>query len=156
MIKPWHLGPVLAAAALGASAYWWHIHKNDWSAPAARKPDLPQYSPIEQPTAPATAQTLARPVMWTTRRPIELKAQSQKNQLEQELAQSRLLAVLESGGSRIALLRRANGTPMKLTADTQPWRLQSFDGRRAQFLSDDNQRVDLPLEYGPAAQPPKR
>lgn len=156
MIKPWHLGPVLAAAALAASAYWWHTHKNDWSAPAPRKPDLPQYIPIEQPTAIATTQTLARPLMWTTRRPVEIKVESQKNQDEQELAQARLLAVLESGNSRIALLRRANGTAMKLTSESKPWRLQSFDGRRAQFLSDDARHVDLPLEYAPGAQTPRR
>lgn len=153
MIKPWHLGPVLAAAALGASAYWWQQHKNDWSAPAPLRPDLPQYTPIEQPAALSNAQTLARPVMWTTRRPIELKAENQKNQQEQELAQSRLLAVLESGASRIALLRRANGTSMKLSAETRPWRLQSFNGRQAQFMSDDGRRVELQLEYAPATPP---
>lgn len=154
MIKPWHLGPVLAAVALGASAYWWHAHKNDWSAPAPLKPELPKYSPLAQPGAIANAQTLARPVMWTSRRPVESKAQ---NQQEQELAQARLLAVVESGGSRIALLQRANGTPMKLTSETKPWRLLSFNGRQAQFLSDDGRRVDLQLEYAPpAAQPPRR
>lgn len=156
MIKPWHLGPVLAVAALGASAYWWHAHKNDWSAPAPRKPDLPQYTPLAPPAAMANAQTLARPVLWITRRPVELKVQSQKNQEEQELAQSRLLAVLESGGSRIALLQRANGTPMKLTSQTQPWRLQSFNGRQAQFVTDDGRNVGLQLEYAPGAQPPRR
>ncbi|MBS0506422.1 MAG: hypothetical protein JSR53_03460 [Proteobacteria bacterium] len=92
--------------------------------------------------------------MWTSRRPVESKAQ---NQQEQELAQARLLAVVESGGSRIALLQRANGTPMKLTSETKPWRLLSFNGRQAQFLSDDGRRVDLQLEYAPpAAQPPRR
>jgi hypothetical protein len=154
MKKPWIVVPMLAAAALVASAYWWKTHQNDWSPPLPRQPDLPQYIPMASPSSASTVQALARPLLWTNRRPVESKNESQKNQQEQELAQSRLLAVLESGGDRIALLQHANGTLLKLTSESKPWRLESFDGRRAIFFSDEAKRSELFLEYAtpPASQ----
>ena len=154
MKKPWIVVPMLAAAALVASAYWWKTHQNDWSPPLPRQPDLPQYIPMASPSSVSTVQALARPLLWTNRRPVESKNESQKNQQEQELAQSRLLAVLESGGARIALLQHANGTLLKLTSESKPWRLESFDGRRAIFFSDEAKRSELFLEYAtpPASQ----
>ena len=154
MKKPWIVVPMLAAAALVASAYWWKTHQNDWSPPLPRQPDLPQYIPMASPSSVSTVQALARPLLWTNRRPVESKNESQKNQQEQELAQSRLLAVLESWGDRIALLQHANGTLLKLTSESKPWRLESFDGRRAIFFSDEAKRSELFLEYAtpPASQ----
>ena len=154
MKKPWIVVPMLAAAALVASAYWWKTHQNDWSPPLPRQPDLPQYIPMASPSSVSTVQALARPLLWTNRRPVESKNESQKNQQELELAQSRLLAVLESGGDRIALLQHANGTLLKLTSESKPWRLESFDGRRAIFFSDEAKRSELFLEYAtpPASQ----
>lgn len=154
MKKPWIVVPMLAAAALVASTYWWKTHQNDWTPPLPRQPDLPQYIPMASPSSVSTVQALARPLLWTNRRPVESKNESQKNQQEQELAQSRLLAVLESGGNRIALLQHANGTLLKLTSESKPWRLESFDGRRAIFFSDEAKRSELFLEYAtpPASQ----
>lgn len=154
MKKPWIVVPMLAATALVASAYWWKTHQNDWSPPLPRQPDLPQYIPMASPSSVSTVQALARPLLWTNRRPVESKNESQKNQQELELAQSRLLAVLESGGDRIALLQHANGTLLKLTSESKPWRLESFDGRRAIFFSDEAKRSELFLEYAtpPASQ----
>lgn len=154
MNKPWHVVPMLAAAALVASTYWWSTHQNDWSTPPQRQPDLPRYIPIAPLPSISTEQALARPLLWTNRRPVESKNKGQKNQQEQELAQSRLLAVLESGGDRIALLQQANGALLKITSESKPWRLESFDGRRAVFFADEAKRVELLLEYAtpPASQ----
>lgn len=154
MKKPWIVVPMLAAAALAASAYWWKTHQNDWNAPPPRQPDLPQYIPMASPPSVSTVQALARPLLWISRRPVESKNEGQKNQQEQELVQSRLLAVLESGGDRIALLQHANGTLLKLTSESKPWRLESFDGRRAIFFSDEAKQSELFLEYAtpPASQ----
>ncbi|MBS0392342.1 MAG: hypothetical protein JSS19_15930 [Proteobacteria bacterium] len=76
--------------------------------------------------------------------------------MEQEINQSRLTAVFESGRQRIALLQRPDGSPLKLTSDTKPWRLESFDGRKALFVSEDGaQRVERPLEAGPKGPAPR-
>ncbi|MBV7428772.1 hypothetical protein KW843_00725 [Acidovorax sp. sif1233] len=69
------------------------------------------------------------------------------------MTQSRLTAVLESGLQRVAILQRADGTTLKITGETKPWRIESFDGRNAVFLSADDQRVERPLEAGSAAAP---
>ena len=77
MKKPWIVVPMLAAAALVASAYWWKTHQNDWSPPLPRQPDLPQYIPMASPSSVSTVQALARPLLWTNRRPVESKNESQ-------------------------------------------------------------------------------
>lgn len=150
MIKPWYLGPVLAAAALAASAYWWQADKDRWTPPEARRPDLPKVEPMPQPEPMRARQALERPVLWMSRRPLD--ADDKKSSLASELAQSRLTAVFESGNQRVAILQRQDGTTVKITTETQPWRVVSFDGRKALFVSADDGRVERPLEAaGPAA-----
>ncbi|WP_255591266.1 MULTISPECIES: hypothetical protein [unclassified Acidovorax] len=151
MIKPWHLGPVLAVAALAASAYWWHNEKDRWSPPPPRKPDLPKVEPMPEPISVRAKQAVERPLFWTSRRPVVVD--EKKTSLVTELTQSRLTAVLESGLQRVAILQRADGTTLKITGETKPWRIESFDGRNAVFLSADDQRVERPLEAGSAAAP---
>lgn len=150
MIKPWHLGPALVAAALAASAYWWQTEKDRWTPPEARRPDLPKVEPLPQPEPMRAKQALERPVLWMSRRPLD--ADDKKSSLASELAQSRLTAVFESGNQRVAILQRPDGSTLKITTETKPWRVVSFDGRKALFVSADDGRVERPLEAaGPAA-----
>lgn len=150
MIKPWHLGPLVAAAALAASGYWWQAKKETWNPPPERKPDLPVLESMPQPVRVIAKDAVGRPLLWTSRRPVE--KEEKKSSLEQELMQSRLTAVLESGKERVALLQRQDGSQLKITTETKPWRIESFDGRKAVFVSDGDRRVERPLEAG-AAQP---
>lgn len=155
MIRPWHLAPLLAGAALAASAYWWLAEKDRWQAPPARLPDLPVIVALPGPQGAIVRQSLARPLLWASRRPVE--KDEKKGGLERELMQSRLTAVFESGRARVALLQRPDGSTLKLSDESKPWRLESFDGRKALFLSEDGtQRVERPLEAGARAAPPMR
>lgn len=149
MIKLWHFGPVLAAVSLVSSAYWWHEQKDAWTPPPARLPDLPKVEAMPGPAPVVAKQAIERPVLWSSRRLVE--AGDKKSSLTQELAQSRLMAVLESGPERVAVLQRKDGSTMKITAETKPWRLESFDGRKARFISTDEQRIQRPLESGAPA-----
>lgn len=147
-LKPWHIAPAVAIAAVAASVGWWQVQKDRWSPPPALKPDLPQIEPMPSP-APFTAkQAQARPLLWTSRRPPP--AEERKDNMAQEITQSRLTAVLESGSELVAVLQRANGTTLKITTETNPWRIQSFDGRKAVFVSG-GRSVEKPLEAGKQA-----
>lgn len=153
MIKSWYLGPIVGVAALAASAYWWNAEKDRWSPPAPRKPDLPKVEPMPQAIKVRAKQAVERPVLWSARRPVAVE--EKKTSLVTELMQSRLTAVFESGKERVAVLQRADGSTLKITADTKPWRIDSFDGRKALFISADDQRVERPLEGGSAPPPAK-
>lgn len=150
MIKPWYLVPLLAAAALAGSAYWWQSEKDRWNPPPPLKPDLPKVEPVPPPLRIRAKQALERPLLWTSRRPVVVE--EKKTAPVSELMQARLTAVLESGAQRVAILQRPDGSTLKITGETKPWRVESFDGRNAVFLSDD-QRVERPLEAGPPAAP---
>lgn len=150
MIKPWYLVPVLAIAALATSAYWWHTEKNTWTPPTARSPDLPHLESMPQPQVIRAVYAIQRPLLWTSRRPADTGVV--KRSMDSELMQSRLMVVLESGTILVAILQRQNGSPLKITTETQPWRIESFDGRKAVFVSTDAQRVERPLEAGAPAQ----
>jgi hypothetical protein len=149
MIKSWYLAPVVAALAVVASAYWWQAEKSRWSPPPPRKPDLPRVEAM--PAAPRirAMQAVERPLFWAARRPVAVD--EKKSNLVSELMQSRLTAVFESGGDRVAILQKVDGTTLKITNETKPWRIDSFDGRKALFVSADDQRVERPLEAGAAA-----
>ncbi|WP_461161010.1 hypothetical protein [Simplicispira piscis] len=150
MIKPWFLVPVLAVSALVGSAYWWHTEKNTWIPPTARRPELPRLETMPQMPVIRAVHAVQRPVFWTSRRPVDTAVP--KKDLGNELTQSRLTLVLESGSTRVAILRRQDGSILKITTDTQPWRIESFDGRNAVFVSADAQRIERPLEAGSPAQ----
>lgn len=146
MIRIWWFVPAFAIAALAVSTYWWHIEKDAWQPPNAKLPDLPSVAVLPVRAMPMTTQSLERPLFWTSRRP-DLVGEK-KSGLSQELEQSRLMAVLESGAERVALLKRVDGSVMKVNTTSSPWRLESFDGRKAVFVSLDSVRVDRPLEAG--------
>ena len=93
-----------------------------------------------------TTDALERPLLWTSRRPTG--AGDPKGGMAQELMESRLTAVFTSGKDQLAVLQRKDGSTLKLGADSKPWRIESFDGRKAQFVSADDARVERPLEAG--------
>lgn len=146
MIKPWHVVPLLATVAVGVSVHWWQSESDRWVPPQARRPDLPKLEPMPQPVRVNARQALERPVFWSSRRPMEIE--DKKSSLSRELSLSRLTAVLESGHERVAILQRADGTVFKITGETQPWRIESFDGRKAVFSSADAGTVERPLDPG--------
>lgn len=149
--KPWLLGPVLAAVALAASAYWWHTQKAMWTPPPERRPELPAFASLPGPQGAAVQHAQERPVLWASRRPPQV-VEKKKDEAADSLAQSRLMAVLESGPNRVAVLQQPDGSKLKITAETKPWRIESFDGRKAVFLSADDRRIERPLEPGAAPQ----
>lgn len=144
MIRPWYLAPLLMAAALAGSAYWWHRESNTWAPPQALRPDLPKIEHLVLPSAKRARHATERPLFWASRRAV---ASDEKNGgLAQILAQSRLTAVFESGQSRVAILQRKDGSPLKITMESKPWHISSFDGRKAVFTSADGQTIERPLE----------
>ncbi len=156
MMRPWHVIGVLALLVLAVGAGLWQTRKNDWQPPVALAPQLPALAALGAPARPNMGQALARPLLWAARRPME-QAGAQSG-ADSDVAKARLLAVVASGNSQIALLQRADGSNLKLTAQSQPWRLESFDGRTAVFTSA-GRRVERALEHGaapaPAAAPAK-
>lgn len=152
MIRIWWFIPALALAALATSAYRWRIERDNWQPPRAKLPELPSVAALPVSVVPLSKQSLERPLLWSSRRPVLVG--DKKAGLAQELEQSRLMAVLESGAERVALLKRADGSVMKINTTSSPWRLESFDGRKAVFVSPDLLRVDRPLEAG--AMPTRR
>lgn len=153
MIKPWLLAPLVTVLALGASAVWWGAEKDRWTPPSARRPDLPTVAPMPAPAGAVTKQALAAPLFWASRRPNDVD--DKKGGAAKELTQSRLTAVLESGKDRVAILQRVDGTILKITNQTKPWRVDSFDGRKAIFLSAGDLRVEKQLEaLSPASAKP--
>jgi hypothetical protein len=151
MTRPWQVLPVLAVAAVAASAWWWHAAKDAWRAPEPRRPELPQVVDIAARPVVQTRQAMERPVLWVSRRPSGTA--DVKGGLAQELMDSRLTAVFTSGPHQLAVLQRKDGSSLKLGADSKPWRIESFDGRKAVFVSTDQQRVERFLEYVPAPRP---
>lgn len=144
MTRPWHIIVLLAAAALAVSAWGWHARKNAWQPPPARLPQLPSLPALPTPEAADMHSSLARPVLWPARRPPE---QGSRKSEDPELAKARLLAVVSSGKDLIALLARPDGSALRLTSSSQPWRVQAFDGRTATLVHSGNgQRVERVLE----------
>lgn len=149
MIKPWVFAPVVALVALMGSTFWWQAEKDRWVPPAARRPDLPTVALMPEPVRVVAKQALELPLFWVSRRPVDVG--EKKNGAADELVKSRLTAVFESGKERVAVLQRADGTTLKLSNETKPWQMESFDGRKAIFVSADNQRVEKYLEASPPA-----
>lgn len=148
MIKPWNMVPVLAVAALVGSAVWWQAQKDQWRAPEPRIPDLPQLAPLPAPSGAQPNQALERPLLWASRKPAD--SGDKKTGMAQEIMQSRLMAVFESGKERVAVLQRQDGSVFKVGTSSESWKLDSFDGRKAYFVAADGQRAERMLEPGNA------
>ncbi|MEW6694984.1 MAG: hypothetical protein AB1371_08570 [Pseudomonadota bacterium] len=140
----WLVVLALVAACTGAAARWWERDHAWWKPPAPLRPEVPSVPTLPEPVQASTAAAIERPLLWSTRRPP--RARTQEDRLLEELNQSRLIAVVQSGEQRVALLRTPSGGLVKYGNQTRPWRLESFDGRQAVFVTDEGQRAARPLE----------
>lgn len=157
MRRFWFVVLGLACAGWALDAYWWSQVRASWHPPAAVPPALPELAGLPPISANPARQALARPLLWSSRRPVPAAAQAGTAGAGQELGQARLMAVLESGTRRIALLRRPDGSLLGIGTEASPgpWRLERFDGHVAVFVGADGARVERPLERAeaPAASP---
>ena len=143
-MKFWLVVLSLVAFCLGSAAWWWEQDRHWWQPPAPNRPEVPTVQPLPAPESVPVAAAFERPLLWSSRRPP--RARTQEDRLLDELNQSRLLAVLQSGEQRIALLRAPDGRLFKYGKQSQPWRLEYFDGRQASFVTEEGQRAIRPLE----------
>jgi hypothetical protein len=139
----------LIIACLGAAAQWWQRDHTWWRAPAAKRPDVPVVTQLPAEPPPALAEAIARPLLWSVRRPP--RARTQEDRLLEELNRSNLLAVVQSGPRRIALLKGPDGDVRRYDDQSHPWRLEAFNGREGTFVGPDGQRVVRPLQAPPPA-----
>jgi len=150
----WLLAPCLALLALIASAAWWQAGKATWQPPVALRPTLPDTAAIAANMQANIQHAQARPLLWVSRRPMQQDATIAFNAVTDDLGNTRLVAVFESGNfRRVALLLKADGSPLTITSESQPWRIEAFNGQLAIFVSNTNQRLERLLEAGPP--PPK-
>ena len=156
MRRTWTLLLALAAMALLAALAWWLLGRSAWRPPSPIKPALPEIAAVERTAGSHGKSALQAPLFWSSRTPVEVgEAEKKESAAEAELSQLRLMAVLESGGQRVALLQRPDRSVLKLDS-AQPegeWRLESFDGLVAVFVSGAGQRVERPLERASSAPP---
>lgn len=153
MRRPWLALLLLAGVVWALNAYWWSHARGAWRPPAAIQPALPEPpQPFALGATTGVRQALARPLFWSSRRPV---ASTDDSAVDGELRQARLVAVLESGPDRIALLQRPDGSALKIAsgasgstpgAAASRWRLDRFDGRVAHFIHADGRGLDLRLE----------
>lgn len=147
----------VALIAIAVGVLGWLVGRTAWQPPAPIKPALPEVVVALQATrGPASQGALQKPLFWSTRAPAEaVKKASEPAAVESEMAQMRLMAVLESGGHRVALLQRPDRTVLKLDSaeSKEDWRLESFDGVMAVLVSKDGQRIERLLERAPSGAP---
>ena len=168
MRRIWGLLLALALFAVAIGGAWWLLARASWRPPASIKPALPEIAAMSGFEMPQGRHALERPILWSSRAPVEAAEATPEAAPESEIAQLRLMAVLESGGQRVALLQRPDRSVLKLNsaAPEGDWRLDSFDGLVAVFVSGTGQRVERPLERtgatpaaarpGPSAGAPSR
>ena len=142
---------LLALALALASALVWLRQRNAWQPPPPLKPELPLAMELPALANPPVTTALARPLFWPSRRPNPVAPAAGKGPKD-ELDDAQLTAVLQAGPHRIALLRQKDGSSMKVSDNSRPWRIESFDGRKAVFVSNRGQRAERLLE---AAQAPE-
>lgn len=158
MTRSYRIVFALALVSVGASGYWWWSERTRWSPPLPKLPALPEVAKLEAAPRHELAHSLARPLFWSSRKPVAANADGGADapQPENEITTSRLTAVLEMGDHKIALLQKADGTIIKLGTQEgeYPWRLASFDGRTALFLSRSGEKVERLLERTATPAPP--
>jgi hypothetical protein len=143
----WILIGLLLAGLAGYGQYWWFRDHALWSPPPAKLPAVNPVQPLSADAALSIAAALERPVLWSSRRPPVIRKQDDR--VVDEINKSLLLAVLQSGDQLIALLRAPNGRLLKYSSQSQPWRLESFDGRQASFVTAEGQHATLALQSVP-------
>ena len=141
---------LLAVAIVLASVLVWLRQRNAWQPPPPLKPELPLAMELPALANPPLAAALAQPLFWPSRRPNPVAPAAGKGPKD-ELDDAQLTAVLQAGPHRIALLRQKDGSPLKVSDNSRPWRIESFDGRKAIFVSNRGQRAERLLEATGAA-----
>ena len=155
MKRTWTALLAVAVLAVAAGVVWWWLGRSAWHPPASIKPALPDIALPQDGVPPQVKNALEKPLLWSSRAPVEAAEAESSKAPESELSQLRLMAVLESAGQRVALLQRPDRTVLKLNSSDPEsgWRLESFDGAVAQFVSRSGQRIERPLERVGAAAP---
>lgn len=152
MTTRWLLWPALDAALLALLALlWWHPVVQ-WALPEPALPAVDQvHLTVDATPASAAATARARPLFWSSRRPPPPPEAGSAQAVP--LAQAKLLAVLEGGAQRIAIVRFPDGHTARIatTPGADGWRLTAFDGRTARFERPGGGTVALRLEAAPAA-----
>lgn len=145
MYKPWliWIGAVLVCAS--GLFGWWQQAQGLWVPPAPKAPDIGAVQKIDGWPAQPLLGAQDRPPFWPTRKPRPV-VQPNVGGGYDELANAALMTVMHTRGHFIALLRRQDGTVLKLGSDSTPWRIDSFDGRVAAFSSAEGQTLSKPLE----------
>ena len=140
---------LLLAASIGYGQHWWFRDHALWSPPAPKLPAVDAVQPLPSDAGVSIAAAIARPILWSSRRPPVPVIRKQDDRIVDEMNKSSLLAVLQSGDQRIALLRAPDGRLVKYSNQTQPWRLESFDGRQASFVTAEGQHATRALQSAP-------
>lgn len=146
----------VALIAVAVGILGWLVGRTAWQPPAPIKPALPAVAALQATRGSADQSALQKPLFWSTKAPAEaVEKAGDPAAVESEMAQMRLMAVLESGGHRVALLQRPDRTVLKLDSaeSEEDWRLESFDGAVAVLASKNGQRIERPLEKAPSGAP---
>lgn len=156
MKRNWTLLLALAAFAIAASLTWWLMARTSWHPPSPIKPALPDIAVQTGFEGAIVKSALQKPLLWSSRAPVEERDEAGESAPKSEIDQFQLVAVLESGGQRVALLQRPDRSVLKIdsAAPEGDWQLDSFDGAVAVFVSNAGQRVERPLERTAAAPSP--
>lgn len=146
-MKFWAFTALVLAACIGYGQYWWFRDHALWVPPPTKLPAVDPVQPLPADAGASISAAMERPILWSTRRPPVIKKQDDR--VVDEINKSSLLAVLQSGPQQIALLRAPDGRLIKYSSQTQPWRLESFDGRQASFVTAEGQRATRALQSVP-------
>jgi hypothetical protein len=153
MRRYWLFLLALAVGGLVGSYIWWKQRETEWTDPVPIRPELStvDLSLETLPSPPLAA--LDRPLLWASRRFKPVQTAKSASDLD-ELNQARLLSVVQSGDQIVVVIKKKDGLMARYNQVSQPWRVQSFEGRTATLVSADGQPVSLNLESASPA-PPK-
>ena len=144
MMRPWLLFPILAMFALAGALIWFDSEKDHWTPPPAKAPDLPVVPTMQPPPLSLAQDAHQRPMLWSSRAIKKVKSSSDP-QIE-DLGKAKLVSIIQTPSQVVALIRRVNGTMLKLTQDTSPWKIESHDPKLVTLLATDGQTISLRLE----------
>ena len=152
MKRLWTLLFALAVLALTAGVLWWLLGRSTWRPPAPMRPSIPEVAPLPVVSGAQGTNARLKPLFWSSRSPVEVsEAAPNPDVAISEMSQMRLMAVIESGGQRVALLQRPDRSILKIDSALPEgeWRLESFDGAVAILVSAGGERVERPLDQAP-------
>ena len=108
MKRTWTALLAVAVLAVAAGVVWWWLGRSAWHPPASIKPALPDIALPQDGVPPQVKNALEKPLLWSSRAPVEAAEAESSKAPESELSQLRLMAVLESAGQRVALVKVDN------------------------------------------------